>query len=187
MRIAVTAQEAKPLLVDLLARGGVAIIPCDTVYGIVGRVPDTEARIRSIKGREETNPFLMLIGSVDQLRLISDVKLDPDLERLWPGPVTLVIPAGGRTVAVRLPDDAFLREVIVSLSAPIYSTSVNRSGSPPLEEVQRIVDLFESDVDLILDGGNLFGRRPSTILDVSSRPFRVLREGAARIPPELLV
>lgn len=186
MTISANDPQAKRRLVDLLARGGVAIIPCDTVYGIVGRVPDTEARIRTIKGREETNPFLMLIGGVEQLKLISDTQLDAGVQRLWPGPVTLVIPAREGTVAVRLPDDAFLRDVILSLGAPIYSTSVNRSGSPPLAAIEQIVASFETDVDLILDGGSFGGRKPSTILDVSRRPYRILREGSGRIPPELL-
>ncbi len=174
-------------LVELLSTGGIAIMPCDTIYGIVGRVPDTEARIRAIKGRGETNPFLMLIESRSAVERLSDVRLDREVAALWPGPLTVVIPAReGGTVAVRVPSDPFLRRLVACVGAPLYSTSVNRSGQPPLGAISEIIREFEESVNVIVDGGDILGREPSTILDVTQRPYRILREGACRIPPSLL-
>jgi len=175
------------LLVKILSAGGVVIMPCDTIYGIVGRAPDTEKRIRAAKGRGETNPFLMLIESERDVGRLSDMELDRGVAALWPGPLTVVIQArAGGTVAVRVPSDQSLRRLIGRVGAPLYSTSVNRSGQPSLAIIAEIVREFEHRVDLIVDGGDIPGREPSTLLDVTTRPFRILREGACKVPPALL-
>ena len=173
-------------LLETLDSGEVAIFPCDTIYGFVGRAPDTDPKIRSIKGRGETNPFLMLVGSVAQATDLSNVPLDPRITSLWPGPLTVVIESGEGTVAVRLPDDSFLSGVVEELGAPIYSTSVNRSGTPPLWRIAEIVAEFESDVNLIVDAGDCPAGKPSTILDLTQVPYRILRQGAFEVPAALL-
>ena len=175
------------LLLGILSAGGIAIMPCDTIYGIVGRAPETEERIRAAKGRGESNPFLMLIENEQALERLSDAKLDRQVAALWPGPLTVVIQArAGGTIAVRVPSDRFLRRLIGRLGAPLYSTSVNRSGQSALGKLSEIVREFEKRVDVIVDGGDILGRAPSTLLDVTQRPFRILREGACKVPPSLL-
>ncbi len=82
-------------LSQVLAGGGVAIVPCDTMYGIVGIAPDTEDRIRRIKGRGEDKPFLQLIAHASWIAQMSDAPVPPGLSRYWPGPLTLVFPARG--------------------------------------------------------------------------------------------
>ena len=84
-------------LAALLARGGVAIIPCDTIYGIVGVDPEADARIRTLKGRGEDKPFLRLVGDASWARAADRAAALPGrLARHWPGPLTLVLPVGGR-------------------------------------------------------------------------------------------
>lgn len=173
-------------LLGLLEAGGVAIIPCDTIYGFVGRVPDTEERIRRIKGRGETNPFLMLVGTAEQAASLSSVALDEAVVSLWPAPLTLVLPTRDSTVAVRVPNDSFLSEVIATLGAPIYSTSANRSGRAPMWQIEAIIAEFEHEVDLIVDQGDIPAGQPSTILDLTRKPYLILRQGEFRVPPELL-
>ncbi len=170
----------------VLDGGGVAIFPCDTIYGFVGTVPATESRIRQIKGRGETNPFLMLVGTADQAVELSNGPLDERVVSLWPGPLTVVMRAAEGTVAVRLPDDPFLIEMIRSLGSPVYSTSVNRSGFPPMWRIRDIVAEFENEVDLIVDAGDYPEGAPSTILDITQRPYRILRQGAFEVPAALL-
>jgi len=70
--------------------------------------------------------------------------------------------------------------------SPIVSTSVNRSGGAPLWQIEKIIKEFEKDVDLIADTGDLPGRKPSPILDVTSKPYKILRQGACNIPSEVL-
>ncbi|HVO37892.1 MAG TPA: L-threonylcarbamoyladenylate synthase [Spirochaetia bacterium] len=179
--------EAFPLLVRTLSGGGIAIIPCDTIYGIVGIAPSTEQAIRAVKGRGDDKPFLQLIAEASWVGRLSAVEAPLSLSRHWPGPLTIVLPArAGGTVALRVPDSPFLRRLLAELDRPLYSTSVNRSGEAPVNTMDEIRRGFEKDVDLVLDGGPLSGR-PSTLVDASVRPCRVLRQGALVLPGEDLL
>ena len=187
MRVAVTDPALPSRLLEALAGGGIVIMPCDTIYGIVGVAPASGERIRALKGREQ-KAFLQLIASAEWLSRFSDLCIPPGLSALWPGPLTLIVPARGssETVALRVPDAPLLRELLQELDRPLYSTSVNRSGEPALWRIEDIAAAFESSIDLLVDAGDLEGRLPSTILDVTASPFRILRQGALDIPPELL-
>jgi len=168
-----------------LAAGGVAIMPCDTIYGIVGPAPASQSRLRELKGRGEKS-FLQLIAGVSWLERFGRLVLPESLAAYWPGPLTLIFPVAQGSVALRIPADPRLRDLLERLDRPLYSTSVNRSGQPALWRIADILQQFEPAVDLVVDAGDLPGRLPSTIVDVSQRPFRVLRQGAQVIPPEAL-
>lgn len=172
-------------LCAILAAGGVVIMPCDTIYGLVGLAPDTEARIRGLKGREEKS-FLQLIGSAQWLPRFTAAALPQSLAAYWPGPLTVIFPARAGTVALRVPADPLLETLLHRLDRPLFSTSVNRSGQPALFRIQEICVQFEAGVDLVVDAGDLPAKLPSTILDATRRPFRVLRAGAVTIPDALL-
>jgi L-threonylcarbamoyladenylate synthase len=172
-------------LANLLAGGGVAIMPCDTIYGIVGPAPGSEARLRELKGRGEKS-FLQLIACPQWLARFGELQLPESLAPYWPGPLTLIFPAGRGSVALRVPADPGLRSLLERLDRPLYSTSVNRSGQPALWRIAEILEQFEASVDLVVDAGDLPGRLPSTIVDVGRRPFRILRQGALELPPEAL-
>lgn len=172
-------------LAALLASGGVAIIPCDTIYGIVGATAEAEARIRDMKGRGEDKPFLRLVADASWVRELTGRPAPPRLARHWPGPLTLVLPAAqGGTLALRVPATPWLRTLIEGLGRPLASTSANRTGEPALWRVRDIAAEFGREVDLVLDGGDLPDAEPSTIVDASRRPYRILRAGALRVPPE---
>jgi L-threonylcarbamoyladenylate synthase len=174
-----------PALEKLLAAGGVAIIPCDTIYGIVGVDPETEARIRTIKGRGEDKPFLRIVDGAARARALTGHDVPERLARHWPGPLTLVLPAAtGGTLAVRVPASEWLRGLVTGLGHPLISTSVNRAGRPALWRVRDIIAEFGAEVDLVLDGGDLPDALPSTIVDATARPYRIVRQGAFRVPPE---
>ncbi len=165
-----------------------AILPGDTIYGLIGAAPAAEARIRRVKGRALDHPLLVLIpdpGWLWRCGVAGD--LPERLLRYWPGALTIVFRrAGGGTVGVRVPDDPFLRGLARCVGAPLYSTSVNRSGLPPLERVPRIVAAFGGAVDLIVDGGELAAPAPSTVVDATRRPCRLLRPGAVELPAQVL-
>lgn len=185
MTIPADGPDTAVRLLATLAAGGIAVVPCDTIYGLVGRVPDSEPRIRAAKGRDESNPFLLLIPDPSWVSRLSDAEPPAALARHWPGPLTIVLPArGGGTVALRVPDSPFLRDLILSLDAPVYSTSVNISGSPALWRIADIRREFEAAVDLVVDAGDLPAGVASTIVDATSRPLRILRQGAVAVPPE---
>jgi L-threonylcarbamoyladenylate synthase len=181
----VADSAALSVLARLLAAGGVAIIPCDTIYGIVGTDPAAEHRIRALKGRGEDRPFLRLIPDASWVRALTGADAPARLARHWPGPITLVLPlADGGTLALRVPAATWLRELVSGLGRPLLSTSVNRSGRPALWRVSDIEAEFGGDVDLVLDGGDLPEARPSTIVDATVRPCRILRQGAFVVAPD---
>ena len=155
------------------------------MYGLVGAAPESEERIRSIKGRGEDKPFLQLLPDPSWVAKFSPLAMPANLRKYWPGPLTLVFPAhAGGTAAFRVPDSRFLQELLEAVSRPLYSTSVNRAGTAPLRTVEEMRRQFEGDVDLIYDAGDIPPGPPSTMIDLSSRPYRVLREGALVIPPD---
>ena len=172
-----------------LRRGGLAVLPGDTIYGIVGAAPAAEGRIRRIKSRAEDRPLLVLIPDAGWLwRCGIGGELPERLLRYWPGALSIVFPrAGGGTVGIRVPDDPFLCRLARCVGAPLYSTSVNRSGMPPLARVSQIVAAFGRSVDLIVDAGELPSAVPSTVVDATTRPCRLLRPGAVAIPPQVLI
>jgi L-threonylcarbamoyladenylate synthase len=154
------------------------------MYGLVGAVPDSEERIRSIKGRGDEKPFLQLLPDSSWVAKYSPLSTPANLRKYWPGPLTLVFPTHeGGTVAFRVPDSRFLQRLLQCVSGPLYSTSVNRAGAAPLRTVQEMRREFEGDVDLIYDAGDISPGPPSTLVDLSSRPYKVLREGALVLTP----
>ena len=174
-------------LVEVLASGGVAIAPGDTMYGLIGAAPGSEERIRRVKGRGEDKPFIRILAEQSWVARVSDMTPPARLARHWPGPLTMVFPArGGGTVALRVPDSAFLRRLLYAVNVPLFSTSINRAGQPPLASLDEMRREFEKDVDLIYDAGPTPPGPPSTLVDITGRPFRVLREGALRLTEEEL-
>jgi L-threonylcarbamoyladenylate synthase len=171
-------------LVEHLSRGGLAIAPGDTMYGIVGIAPDSEEAMRMLKGRGEDKPFLQLLGSAAWLPRLSDMPLPTPLAKYWPGPLTVVLRDKlGGTVAVRVPDSPFLSRLLSAVGRPLFSTSVNKAGSPPLASLDEMNRVFGDEVGMIYDAGDISPGAPSTLLDVTTRPFRVLRQGALRLDP----
>jgi len=175
-------------ITENLKNNGVAIMPCDTIYGIVSIPGPAELRIREIKGREENKPFIKLISSPDYIKSISRGILDNRILSLWPGPLTVIIEAGnGGTGALRVPQDSFLLEILSLLGKPLVSTSVNRSGNPAMNNISEIIKNFEKSVDLIIDGGDMRESVPSTIVDLTTKPYRIIRQGKCVVPAEFLV
>jgi L-threonylcarbamoyladenylate synthase len=154
------------------------------MYGLIGVAPDSEERIRRIKGRGENKPFILLLADASWTAHLSDMRVPAQIARHWPGPLTIVIPDRlGSTVAVRVPDSFFLLDVLRGVNRPLYSTSVNRAGFPPLATVDQMRLAFEADVDLVFDAGDRAPGAPSTLLDITTKPYRILRPGALTLDP----
>ncbi len=173
-------------IIEILNRGGIVIMPCDTIYGFVGIVPDTAERLDSIKKRRQNKDYLQLILK-DWLPEITPKSIEPSLISLCPGTLTFVVQSRrGSTAAVRIPEDPFLVDLLGTIGKPLYSTSVNRSGKDILYRARDIINEFGGEVDAFINKGDLPGRKPSTILDVTSRPYRIIRAGACSVPDEYL-
>ena len=178
---------------EVISSGGVIAFRTDTFYGL-GADPFNRAavaRIRELKGREDNKPILLLISDLDQGHRLLSFRSDGfniAARRFWPGPLTIVGPAvaalpeeitsGTGTVGVRLPADESVRELVRECGGVLTATSANPSGSEPARSASEVAGYFASGLDLIVDGGEVSATEPSTVLDVSSSPPRVVREGA---------
>jgi len=183
--------------VEVLKKGGIVIIPTDTVYGFSGIVDlksaashyESDGQIGSIKGRAESKPLIQLIAKPQDLRLYTDEEIPESLLAKWPGPLTIIvrvkkaspladtaIPEAG-TIAFRCPGDQWLRKIIEETGAPIFSTSVNRSGQQVLDTEAAIIKEFASEVNLIVTDGDKKGAKPSTIVSLTDGKIEILRQG----------
>lgn len=183
-------------IVEILKSGGVAVVPTDTVYGFSGIVDltgnpayKTDGKIRRIKGRDENKPLIQLISKPEEVYLYSAVKIPENIIKYWPGPLTVIVPVKEDspladkcpTVAFRCPGDKWLRTVIEKCGAPLYSTSVNRSGCPVLETFDEIKSEFDNEADVVVDDGDKKGSLPSTLILLEENGFKILRQGAVKI------
>jgi len=191
-----TASDSIERSIEILKKGGVIILPTDTVYGFSGIVDSeattnfkTDAKIRAIKGRAETKPLIQLIATPEQIFSYTDDEIPATLLSKWPGALTIIVhvnknyPYGpeGTTVAFRCPGDQWIRKIIAGCGAPIFSTSVNRSGEPVLDEEQAILKEFEQEVDLVVTDGDKKNALPSTLVSIENGNIKVLRQGTVII------
>ncbi|MDE5799091.1 MAG: L-threonylcarbamoyladenylate synthase [Treponemataceae bacterium] len=185
-------EESVNIAADFLKRGKIVVLPTDTVYGFSGIVDGrhysyhTDRKIREIKGRGDEKPFIQLISSPADLKKYTRDLVPDGILAKWPGALTVIVhtfvKGGITTTAFRCPGDEWLRAVIATCGAPIYSTSVNRSGAPVLDNVQDIKREFGNAVDVIVDDGSKRGNMPSTIVAVEADgAVRVVRQGAVTL------
>jgi len=175
-----------------LVAGEVVAIPTDTVYGLAAdpeRPLATEA-LFALKGRPASLQLPVLVSGTDEADGLASGGL-PHVakrvaERFWPGAVTIVVlrrpgltwmlGGDGTTIGIRCPGDEFARALCARVG-PLATTSANRHGEPPLSSVEEIAASFGEKVAVAVDGGRLEGP-PSTVLDLTGRYPRCLREGA---------
>ena len=164
----------------------------DTFYGF-GADPFNSAavaKIRELKGREDNKPILLLLSDASVAdRFIADRSeaFEAVAKRFWPGPLTIVgvavanlppeITAGTGTVGVRVPADDAVRELVRLCGGALTATSANPSGREPARSAKEVIDYFGARVDLVIDGGEVTATEPSTVLDVTTSPPRVVRQG----------
>lgn len=188
----VNAEDGLDEAVSLIKSGELVVFPTETVYGLGANAFDPVAvgKIFEAKGRPQDNPLIVHISAVGEVKEIA--RYVPEVfytlaERFMPGALTVVLPksdripgivtAGGDTVAVRMPDNAFARELI-SRSFPLAAPSANRSKHVSPTSAGHVYDDLNGRVPLILDGGECRVGIESTVLDLTSGDPVILRPGA---------
>lgn len=173
-----------------LEQGGLVAFPTDTVYGLAAAVWDWEAvnRLYAVKQRPERKAIPVLISDVaDVLRVARPPSelAQALMIQFWPGPLTLVVRrrpeipeavSATDTIGVRVPDQAFARSLLGS-AGPLAVTSANRSGGESATTAEEVLAQLGHRIDLVIDGGPTPGGIPSTVVDCTTDPPRVLREG----------
>jgi L-threonylcarbamoyladenylate synthase len=181
--------------VRVLAGGGLVAFPTETFYGLGAAALNADAvrRVFELKGRPESRPLLVLVDGVAMAESIAQIPYHarPLITRHWPGPLTLVfharpvvpaeVTAAGGTVGVRWSSHAVACGLAAALGAPVTAPSANRTGAAPPTSADAVLREFGDTIDLVLDGGKTTGGLPSTVLDVTVDPPRVIRAGAVRL------
>jgi L-threonylcarbamoyladenylate synthase len=172
-----------PEAVTLLKRGGVLIVPTDTVYGLVCHpdFPEALDRIRRMKARDVAKPFQLLAATVEAVQRTGALNTPTALHyaTYWPGALTLVLAtANGQTEGFRVPNNPLLSELIASCGGYLRATSVNFSGEPPATALECVPEEIKAAVDLMLDGGALMHGQASAVIRVTPEgEVQVLRKG----------
>lgn len=188
------SRSAVKQTVTALGAGGVAIFPTDTVYGIAASVfrPHAIRRIYRLKGRSYKKPFPFLVANMEQaLALVEppSKKLRRLLDKYWPGPLTVVFntsalgrwTTGGKdTLALRVPAHPVTQAILMEMGQPLAVTSANRSGQPESVSGNEAGILFCGKVEALVDAGPCPGGVPSTVINVSSTHWTLVREGAIK-------
>jgi L-threonylcarbamoyladenylate synthase len=163
--------------VAALRAGGVIAFPTDTVYGLAV-LPGGEGRVHELKGRPAAMPLILMVAEPSQAEafVVVDSRSRWYMERWWPGPLTLVLPAGEGTLGVRIPDHPLALELLRA-AGPLLTTSANRHGEPPAVTAEEAV--LVAGLAGVLDGGRAPGGEPSTVIALlPGREMTVVREGA---------
>ena len=188
--LAVDVGNPDPRIIEqvaaVLGAGGVVAAPSDTVYGLLGVNGNERARKRLTAIKEREGPFITLVQDIAQARQLAPAApawVWERLPRVWPGPVTVVLPVDGSTISLRAPGLPFL-DALLERTGPLWSTSANPPGVPPSETAAGLHAQVTSAVDLCVDGGPARTTRPSTLVDLTGMP-RVLREGSGDAGPLL--
>jgi L-threonylcarbamoyladenylate synthase len=198
VRIEALARDSAALreLVEDVRAGSVLAIPTESSYGLAVDPRNVSAvrRVFAMKGRDGAKPLLVVAANRGQLEDLGVSASPETLDRfftLWPAPLTVALPlrtplpasAGTATLAVRVPAHPELRDLL-DATGPLTATSLNRSGAAPCEDPDEAERAFGFEVDVLVDGGRTSGGPPSTLLDATVEPPRVLRAGAFPWPPK---
>lgn len=176
----------------VLRAGGLVAYPTETVYGLAaGAFNDSAvARVFDVKGRPSGQPLpvqIADIGAVETLARNVPEAAKRLLADFFPGPLTLIfqrqpavsllITGGGETVGLRMPDHPVALGVLRAFGAPVVCPSANTTGRRAAMSAADVLEDLDGRIDLVLDGGPTTDRTPSTVLDVTVSPAKIIREG----------
>lgn len=176
-------------LIEILKKGGIGVMPTDTIYGILGSAlkKETVERIYKVKKREKKKPFIILISDAKDLKIFG-IKVKPFqrklMKKFWPGPVSLIfelkskkfsyLHRGKNSLAFRVPKPKWLRDLLKK-TGPLVAPSANISGLPFSKTIQETKKYFGAKVDFYFDAGKI-DKKPSTLIDIRKKEFEILRK-----------
>ncbi|HBV01709.1 MAG TPA: threonylcarbamoyl-AMP synthase [Candidatus Taylorbacteria bacterium] len=184
----------------ILKNGGLAVIPTDTIYGVVARALDRKAveRLFAIRRKTPQKPFVILIDNISRLKefgVTLDAKQKKFLSDVWPRKVSIIFPCAKRkfsylhlktnTLAFRLPKGEKLN-TLLRKTGPLVAPSANPEGKKPAETIAEAKNYFGTRVDVYIGAGRLRGK-PSTVISLVGSSPKVLRQGAVKFVGEEMV
>jgi len=179
--------------IDALRAGELVVYPTETFYGIAADPSSKSAlkRLFAIKERDAAKTVAMIAADTRSAFSLAR-EVSPIARRLaecfWPGPLTLVLPAGAQIaselvglsggVGVRVSSHPTARALAASLERPITATSANRAGYSPAKTLADARNVLGTKIKVYLEGGTLGTSALSTVLEVAGNQWRIIREGA---------
>ena len=178
--------------VNILRRGGLIVYPTETCYGVGVDATSKKAVDKLWQYKQERGHKPVLVAVADQAMAQKYGHLNQLAEKIFhqylPGPVSIVVPGQGLvdpriesslgTLGIRVPDHRLILALIKKLNKPLTSTSANVSGLPSPYSVDEVLNRAnQSLIDLIIDQGPIPPNPPSTLVDVTEKKFKVLRQG----------
>ncbi|MDH3313096.1 MAG: L-threonylcarbamoyladenylate synthase [Nitrosopumilus sp.] len=183
-------QEGIEKALEIINRGGIAVYPTDTVYGIGCNPYNKEAvkKIYDIKSRDSSKSLPVLVYSVEIAKRIVflDEFTEKIVEKFWPGPLTIILKLIDEKlkkslflndrIAIRVPNHKCTLEILKRCNF-LVGTSANISGHPSFTNPD---ECFRNigDYDIFVDGGTITSKAESTIIEIENRKIKILREGS---------
>jgi len=177
---------------EAIRRGGVLVVPTDTVYGMVANALDEKAveKVYLIKRRAAAKPLPIFVKNITMAKKYATISARQEkfLEEKWPGKVTAILKkkpkakifgTNGNTIALRIPFNHFINSLLETLNIPLCGTSANISGQPASTRIDDVIGQFREAPGLpgviIINAGDLPESKPSTIIDLTQKEPLVIR------------
>ncbi len=189
-------QKKLQAVVNILKKGGIVVYPTDTFYGLGANVYQAEVvkKIYILKARDLAKPVSLVVSDLTMAREMATA-IPPIFESIahqfWPGPLTIVLKAAPSlpaelqspegSVGIRWPDHPWLRALIEGAGFPLTATSANLTGKKEISDPEEALKIFSGKVDIIVDAGKSHSLLPSTVIDLTQKRPRILREGAVPV------
>jgi len=180
-------------LIKKIKSGGIAVMPTDTIYGIVACAINKSAveKVYEIRRRQPDKPFIILISSINDLSLF-DIKLSKFqkdfLNNNWPDALSVVLPCysknfnylhrGSKTLAFRYPDKKSILDILKK-TGPLIAPSANPEGLVPASDIKDARKYFGDSI-IYYGRGKLFGLA-STLVSIIDDKINILRQGTVTI------
>lgn len=178
---------------DILKSGGIVAVPTETVYGLAASALDDNAikNVFKAKGRPQDNPLIVHISGMDMLRKVAREIPDTAIKcanAFWPGPFTMVLKrtdlvaesvcGGLDTVAIRMPSEQSIRDIIECSGLPLAAPSANTSGMPSPTTYTHVLNDLDGKIDAVVCGNDCRVGVESTVVSLFGEKPRLLRPGA---------
>jgi L-threonylcarbamoyladenylate synthase len=169
---------------EVIKKGGMVAFPTETVYGLAADFFNKEAieKIFAVKKRPKDKPLTVQIQDIAYLeKLACEIPTFAYqlMSKFWPGPLTLVFKAkeGGTTIGIRIPDNKIAQSLLRESQTPLVAPSANLSGEAAAQTAEEVLQTFDGLIEMVIDAGKVELGLPSTVVDLSVSPFKILREG----------
>ncbi len=180
------ARELIDYSAKVIRGGGLVVFPTETVYGVAANFLKKAAidKLYKIKKRPRGKPLTIHIASLDTIKVLG-CKISKEAKALiykfWPGPLTIILKSRNKKkIGFRMPDNKIALDLIKASGVPVVAPSANISGKNPPRSAKAVSKELDGKIDVLLDGGRTKVGIESTVVDLTAKPFKILREGAIK-------